>query len=247
MKNISLMTCLFLIISASINFASQVERARNLIRQKKNIITGNTTKTVEFLDANQRIILTDAVNEANKKISDARLAMGNAQSQFLAGEITADEFDEIIYEQSANIVSEEESLKNSIDEIAFGRNIAQVSKDYWSYMRRSFMAWSGYEVTEEQKKARQDFDILLQQKKIVQDESDLVGLDNTLEATQKNILKERYKAVMNRIDNEISQQQVAITSKWSLFKKAAIAIGAAAAATVAGLLFSNRFLTSEVK
>jgi hypothetical protein len=73
---------------------------------------------------------------------------------------------------------------------------------------------------------------------VVQDDSDLINLDFSIEATQRNALKERYKTVMNRIDNEINQQQAAITNRWSLFKKAAVAISAAAAATVTGLLFT---------
>ena len=109
------------------------------------------------------------------------------------------------------------------------------------------MAWSGYEVTDEQKKARRDLDILVRQKDIVKDIQDLVRLDPKFSSDEKDLLKKTYQEVIERIDNEISQQQISINDKWSLLKKAAIAIGAAAAATVAGLLFSNRWYGAESK
>jgi hypothetical protein len=142
MKKSRLMLFLFLVIGSQVIFASQVQRAQNLIRQRKNIVTGNKRRIVDFLSDDQLMLLTQTVDEAKKKIDDAHSVMSSAQAPFLAGDITADEFENRIYEQSAIIAFEEQNLKKIIDEEIYASNLSQAPQDYLSQLRRSFMAWS---------------------------------------------------------------------------------------------------------
>ena len=234
MKKSRLILFLFLIIGSQVNFTSEVERAMTWSKlvdseEKKEVLLKAIAQTQKM----KKDITFDVLGYFQRMfLSKIRLEKPEKQAMIKK------DFEKIIYDKSRLMVVAEEGLKYIIDKTISKSEPTDIQEGYMAQIRRSLMAWYGYEVTEEQKKARQHIDSLTIQKKVIQDWYDLIILDDTLEASEKNILKERYKAVLARIDNEIDQQQVIITGRWNLLKKAAVAIGAAAAATVTGLLFT---------
>jgi len=177
-------------------------------------------------------------------LDEARSRMVMAQSNFINRKITAKEFKNTVYDASKIIAREEERINN--EDIPIKKQKNRSSDSYASSIKKAIMAWSGYEVTEEQKKVRQDFDILMRQRTTVEDAEGLVKLYEYREVEEK-VLNKQYDEIIARINKDIYQQQAAIGNRWSLLKTAVIAIGVAAAATVAGLLFTNKIWLVENK
>jgi len=229
-KNIFLMSCLFIITVPSYLCAAEGEYVREFSNDE------NLTEQEQLLSL---------AEETKEIMQDARWAMIEATSRFLKKQISAQECEDILYEHSGIMASVQKDLKQSLHSIIAESGNEQVQgnmpqEGYMTRIKRSLMAWYGYEVTPEQKKSRQELDILIQQKEIIQHDYELVVLEE-ITADQKEMLKARYANVIAKIDNEIYQKQVAIGSRWSLLKKAIVAGMVTSAATVAGLLFTNNW------
>ena len=235
MKKVFLIACLFL-INVSYLCAAEGEYVREFSNDE------NLTEQEQLLSL---------AEESEGIIEEARWAMIEATSRFLKKQINAQECEDILYEHSGIMASVQQDLKQNLHAIIAENGNEQIKENmpqegYLARMRRSLMAWYGYEVTSEQKKFRQELDILIQQKEILQHDYDLIVLEE-ITPEQKEKLKARYANVIARIDNEIYQKRIAIGSRWSLLKKAIVAGMVASAATVAGLLFTNKWWGVENK
>jgi hypothetical protein len=88
-----------------------------------------------------------ASEQRSPQLQQAVYLFTNAQSQFINRKISPAEFDKKIYEQSKNMAREEVKAKN--EEIIVKQKISSVG--YLASIKKALMAWSGYEVTDEQK------------------------------------------------------------------------------------------------
>jgi len=144
------------------NCMSQVDRA---------IILSSYTATPE-----QGQLLVKAAAQAQETIDKAMLTAIMAQSSFLAKQITAQEYDTTIIEQSSVIAKTEYDLKNFVQATIASKEVKDL------------------------KLPDQTADILSRQKQIIKDNYELALLDEDLSADQKALLKERYENVVAQIE-----------------------------------------------
>ena len=179
--------------------------------------------------------------------NDPALAIISAESQFLAKKMLPEQFDSIVMEQSNFIVDEEQPDNNQMyipQESYFAKLLSPLSMWYYGYTK------------EEQQTVRQQINQLQKQRKVIQDQYDLVKLDDDLNEIvvigdkpylAKDILLKRYAVIIAKLDNEISQLQMRIGDVLSVLKKRLITGAVATFGLVGGAALMNKFYTGQIQ
>src|SRR5438132_8677242 len=144
MKKSRLILFLFLIIGSQVNFTSEVERAMTWSKlvdseEKKEVLLKAIAQTQKM----KKDITFDVLGYFQRMfLSKIRLEKPEKQAMIKK------DFEKIIYDKSRLMVVAEEGLKYIIDKTISKSEPTDIQEGYMAQIRRSLMAWYGYEVTE---------------------------------------------------------------------------------------------------
>lgn len=148
--------------------------------------------------------------EVKSTKDDPFLLIMAAESDFLAKKINAQEFSNIVFTQSKKAADNDQDLK--------AQKLYRGQDGYFGKLFSSLWRWYYGYTLEEENIVGDQINELMKQRKIIQDQYDLVMLDDDLNdlikfgspVREKDILAQQYKIVMAVLDKQIHDLQAKI-------------------------------------